>query len=213
MESRLVNLRRAGFACTGAVDVGAYAGDWALTAHACFDCPVIAAEPQPKQRDVLEKMGRRMPLRVEAIALADRPGVMRFRLEETNSRLVLDSEATDASIIEVPVDRLDHMLLRHADIQPNLLKVDVQGSELQVLDGAGDKLHQFEVVILEVSLIRIGPVALFSDVIDYMGHRGYRLYDFLPMYYRPLDGALYQGDAFFSRDDSSLVSSLDWQAP
>jgi hypothetical protein len=30
------------------------------------------------------------------------------------------------------------------------------------------------------------------------------------MYYRPLDNALWQGDAFFVRNDSKLVSSLSW---
>jgi FkbM family methyltransferase len=211
MESRLANLRRAGFACTGAVDVGAYAGEWALSAHQCFGCTVIAVEPQPGQRDALETMGGRIPLRVETIALSDRPGVMRFRLEETNSRLTLASEAADPSLIEVSVDRLDEMLSRYPAIIPNLLKADVQGFELQVLDGAGDRLGQFEVVILEVSIIRIGPVPTFSEVIDYMGRRGYRLYDFLSMYYRPLDGALWQGDAFFVRNDSKLVASLEWE--
>jgi hypothetical protein len=45
---------------------------------------------------------------------------------------------------------------------------------------------------------------------QYMDRWGYRLYDFLPMYYRPLDNALWQGDAFFVRNDSQLVSSLSW---
>lgn len=211
MESRLANLRRAGFACTGAVDVGAYSGEWARSAHKCLGCRVIAAEPQPEQRDALEQLANQVPLRLEPVALAERPGIMRFRLEETGSRLAPEADASDASVIEVSVDRLDNMLTRHPDITPNLLKVDVQGFELQVLDGAGDCLAQFEVVILEVSIIRIGPVPVFSEVIEYMERRGYRLYDFLPMYYRPLDGALWQGDAFFVRNDSKLVSSSAWQ--
>lgn len=33
---------------------------------------------------------------------------------------------------------------------------------------------------------------------------------FPPMYYRPLDGALWQGDAFFVRDDSPMVASEQW---
>lgn len=212
MESRLANLVRAGFTCTGAVDVGAYAGEWAHAAHRCFGCTVIAVEPQPGQRECLDDLSRSIPLRLEKVALSSRPGTMRFRLEETGSRLAWDSEVADASLIEVPVDRLDHLLARHSDLTPNLLKADVQGFELQVLEGAGDRLGQFEAVILEVSIIRIGPVPVFSEVIEYMARRDYRLYDFLPMYYRPLDGALWQGDAFFVRNDSPLVSSMQWQA-
>jgi hypothetical protein len=35
-------------------------------------------------------------------------------------------------------------------------------------------------------------------------------YDFLPMYCRPLDNALWQSDAFFVRNDSQLVALLSW---
>lgn len=107
----------------------------------------------------------------------------------------------------MPISTLQKVLAEHDD-HYNLLKVDVQGFELDVLEGAADILPQFEVIILEVSIIRIGPVPTFYDVMQYMDSKGYRLYDFLPMYYRPLDNALWQGDAFFVRNDSSLVSSL-----
>lgn len=211
MASRLANLKRAGFRCTGAVDVGAYSGEWASLAHACFMCEIIAVEPQPGQQCALTELARRIPARIEAVALSTAPGTMAFRLEETNSRLASPSDEGAGPLVTVAVDRLDRVLARHSGSRPNLLKVDVQGFELQVLEGAGECLGQFEVVILEVSIIRIGPVPVFSEVIEFMGQRGYRLYDFLPMYYRPLDGALWQGDAFFVRDDSILVASLDWQ--
>jgi len=79
------------------------------------------------------------------------------------------------------------------------------------LEGADDLLQQFEVIILEVSVIRIGPVPTFFEVMQYMDRKGYRLYDFLPMYYRPLDNALWQGDAFFVRNNPTLVASLSWE--
>lgn len=210
METRLANLARAGFRCTGAVDVGAYAGDWARLAHGTWGCPVLAFEPLPQQQPVLQALARRMPLTLEAVALADEPGRLSFYADETNSRLADPQDTGTGARIEVPVERLDQALARHPALRPNLLKADVQGSELKVLAGAGSELARFEVVILEVSLIRIGPVPVFAEVIEFMAARGYRLYDFLPMYYRPRDGALWQGDAFFVRDDSPLVASRSW---
>lgn len=159
-------------------------------------------EPLPSQRPVLEAL----PYRLETCALSDAPGTTRFVVEETNSRI---ASHLDVGAIEVPVDSLKAVLCRQP-CRPNLLKVDVQGFELHVLRGAGDRLRDFEVVILEVSIIRIGPVPIFAEVLEFMAQRGFRLYDFLPMYYRPLDGALWQGDAFFVREDSRLVASLDW---
>lgn len=213
MGTRLANLRRAGFSCTGAVDVGAYVGDWGGMAHSVWGCPVLAVEPNPEPLPALRRAAASMPMIIEPVALSDSAGQLRFHLDDTNSRLASPSgEAEPAGpSMEVQVVRLDELLDRHPAFQPNLLKADVQGFELQVLRGAGTQLHRFEVIVLEVSIIRIGPVPVFQEVVAFMDERGYRLYDFLPMYYRPLDGALWQGDAFFVRNDSPLVASLAWR--
>lgn len=212
METRLRNLHACGFRCACAIDVGAFAGDWATAANSIFGCSIIAVEPQPGQQRALQGLGARLPLRVEPIALAESPGEMTLLLEETNSRLLAEQEVPSGSMcVNVAVDRLDEMLRRHQDLQPNLLKLDVQGHELRVLNGAGDVLRQFEVIVMEVSVIRIGPVPIFQELIEYMRLRDFRLYDFLPTYYRPLDGALWQGDAFFVRNDSPLVASERWE--
>ena len=78
------------------------------------------------------------------------------------------------------------------------------------LAGAVECLKKFEVIILEVSVLRIGDVPLFSEVDSYMQSRDYRLYDVLPTYYRPLDGALWQMDVFYVRTDSELLASRQW---
>jgi FkbM family methyltransferase len=210
METRLRNLKRAGFVCSGAVDVGAFAGEWALLAKKVFRRPVLMIEPQPGRRSDLEQLVRQHGFELETVAVSESRRTGRFLLEATNSRLMPDDDANDRPQIAVQVERLDDVLARHPVLHPNLLKVDVQGHELAVLDGAASAIRRMEVIVLEVSVIRIGPVPVFREVIEYMAARGFRLYDFLPMYYRPLDGALWQGDAFFVRDESNLVASEAW---
>lgn len=210
METRLRNLRACGFECASAVDVGAFVGDWSVLANSCFGCTTIAIEPQPSRQPVLHRLAKRIPLRVENVALAERAGELPLVLEDTNSRLRAGRDDQSALSVLVKIDRLDALLERHSDLQPNLLKLDVQGHELKVLDGAGASLNRFEVIVMEVSIIRIGPVPVFHEVLEYMRLRDFRLYDFLPMYYRPRDGALWQADAFFVRDDSPLVASESW---
>jgi FkbM family methyltransferase len=210
METRLRNLKRAGFVCSGAVDVGAFAGEWALLAKEVFACPVLMIEPQPGRRSDLEQLVRQHGLELETVAVSGSRHSGRLLLESTNSRLMQADDEYGLPQIAVQVERLDDVLQRHPAQHPNLLKVDVQGHELAVLDGAASSIRQMEVIVLEVSLIRIGPVPVFREVIEYMAARGFRLYDFLPMYYRPLDGALWQGDAFFVRGDSNLVASEAW---
>lgn len=213
MADRLLNLRQAGFVCTGAVDVGAFHGEWAGELRAVWPVPVLLVEPQPQCAEILQKFlqAQQLPGSLyAACALGKAAGAAAFQLQQTGSRLLAPNEAESLPTIQVPVATLSSLLEQHRQ-SFNLLKVDVQGFELDVLAGADTRLQQFEVIILEVSLLRILPAPLFLEVMQYMHERGYRLYDFLPMYYRPLDKALWQGDAFFVRNDSALVSSCDWE--
>jgi FkbM family methyltransferase len=213
MESRLQNLRNAGFLCTGAIDVGAYHGDWSRSLRSVWGAPLILVEPQPACASVLQAFAvdaNSPAAHLEQCALGRQTGSAEFLLDETNSQMAPAGAAVGASTARVQVKTLLELIALYPE-KYNLLKADVQGFELDVLEGAGDLLQQFEVVILEVSIIRIGPVPTFIEVMQYMDGKGFRLYDFLPMYYRPLDNALWQGDAFFVRNDSRLVSSLAWK--
>ena len=81
---------------------------------------------------------------------------------------------------------------------PYLLKVDVQGAELDVLEGAQKCLKDAEVIILEVSMFTFMKNAPdFTDVIIYMKSLGFVAYDILLGWNRPLDNALGQIDIVF----------------
>ena len=51
----------------------------------------------------------------------------------------------------------------------NLIKIDVQGAELKVIDGLKSYLNYFEVIILEVSIHNYNKGSpLFNEVMEYM---------------------------------------------
>ncbi|MFK7955029.1 MAG: FkbM family methyltransferase [Lysobacterales bacterium] len=211
MAGRMKNLAAAGFSCSGAIDGGAYAGDWSRLCRQIFSCPVLAVEPLP--RDGMRKLlASDSGVSLSKLALSDEvKQSATFVQEETNSRFpdaeTLATEGID--VTQVATERLEN-LLGNLAFTPNLLKLDLQGAELKALRGAEAVLEQFEVVICEMSLIPIGGVPEFCEVSDWLQARNYRLYDFLPAYYRPLDHALWQADAFFVRRNSALVKSTQW---
>lgn len=108
--------------------------------------------------------------------------------------------------IKVPVRRLDHILQEQkCDRIPNLVKIDVEGYELEVLRGASSILGKTEVFILEVLLkpdvvtgSSMGEISSFMELYDY------RLYDFADLGYHCENGNLLTLDAVFVRQNSKL---------
>jgi len=98
------------------------------------------------------------------------------------------------------------------DFKKILLKVDVQGYELEVLEGAQDFLSKIDVIILEVSLFRFYQNCPdFYEVVDYMKGNGFVVYDIIGGINRPLDYALAQKDIVFVQENGLLRSSHNWE--
>jgi len=96
---------------------------------------------------------------------------------------------------------------------PDLLKIDVQGYELEVLKGAEKSLSQIQVLLLEVNLLDIHQnVPLLAEVVAWLNDRNWVAYDICGLIYRPLDRALWQADFIFLPRNSSLRSNKRWKA-
>jgi FkbM family methyltransferase len=114
----------------------------------------------------------------------------------------------DGKEITVPMIRIDDLCAERKLEAPFLIKVDVQGAELLVLEGCPETLRQSEVVVLEVSLFEFmsGAPQLY-DVLHYMKQRGWVAYDIIPGWNRPLDGALGQVDIAFVKEHGVFRSN------
>lgn len=84
-----------------------------------------------------------------------------------------------------------------------LLKIDVQGAEIDILRGATQLLPYIDVVILEVSLFDFFDNGIqFIDIIKYMDDNNFVTYDIFNFSNRPYDSALAQVDIAFVKKDS-----------
>jgi FkbM family methyltransferase len=108
----------------------------------------------------------------------------------------------DGEAREVDVVRLDDVVRERALPGPFVLKVDVEGAELSVLDGAAAVLAETQLVLLEVRLFELVPgAAQLHDVIPYMKERGFVAYDLFGGALRLSDGALAVSNIAFVRED------------
>jgi FkbM family methyltransferase len=100
----------------------------------------------------------------------------------------------------VPVVTLDEVARAHALPGPYLLKLDVQGYELEVLAGAEQVLAQTGALIAEVSLWsdRKGlGMAQLLPMLTWLGERGLVLYDIAAIVRRDFDDAITEMDLVF----------------
>lgn len=91
----------------------------------------------------------------------------------------------------------------------NILKIDVQGAEIDVLDGLGNYINYFELVILETSVQQYNKNApLFDEVIDYMKNKNFRLYDIFDLKrLGEKKSFLIQCDVIFIKKNSKLFNN------
>jgi FkbM family methyltransferase len=103
----------------------------------------------------------------------------------------------------VPMRRLDDV--QHAAIdrgQAILLKIDTQGFEMPVLQGAPKLLTAIAGLQLELSLTQLydGQV-LYLEMIQWLGERGFELWNVIPGFIEPASGRLLQMDGVFFRSE------------
>ncbi len=89
----------------------------------------------------------------------------------------------------------------------NMIKLDVQGAELKILNGLNELINKFEIIILETSLHGYNKNApLFNEVLNFMINKNYKLYDLFD--FKRLGNYksfLLQFDCVFVREDSELT--------
>lgn len=214
MSARLKNLRAAGFAPRQIIDAGAYHGEWARLAHGIFPAArLLLIEPQPALAAPLAVFCAQLPdAKFRPCLLGRTEGEAAFLLQASNSRMVHADHVAGPgeAVLRIPVATLERIAREEAFTNCDFLKLDLQGHELEALAGAGALFGRAEVVLCEVSWLRIEDVPLAHEVIAAFTARGYRLYDVMGFNYRPLDRALWQTDFIFVRETSTLLASRAW---
>jgi FkbM family methyltransferase len=123
---------------------------------------------------------------------------------------------------ELELNRMD-TALRGTGIQPDILKIDTQGTELDILRGAGELLRKVLVVELEVEFVpQYIDQPLFADVDQFMRSQGFELRGLKRSYWRrkiPSDwqysargGQLLHGDALYVNAAQLAASANDLPA-
>jgi hypothetical protein len=98
-----------------------------------------------------------------------------------------------AQIVDVPMVRIDGVLNQEVDI----LKLDLQGYELEALRGATNLLPRIKTITTEVEFVPLyDGQPLFGDIDCFLRQSGFRLLNLYELWTHP-DGQLTAGDAIY----------------
>ena len=192
------------------IDVGANRGQFTLAARHFFpDSQIIAFEPLPKPAAIWRALFADDPRAVLVrAALGSQAGHALINISGrddsssllpiTDSQNLLFPGTAQVDTETVEVVRLAEYLPADGVETPALLKIDVQGFELEALAGCEDCLDVFDWVYVECSFIELYQgQALAHEVIAWLHQRGFELRGVHHLSYDA--GRAVQADFLFSR--------------
>lgn len=199
-------------------DIGANRGQTALKfAQLMPSWQIVAFEPFPSTYDTLVQAVAGYPqIKAVNIALSNANGTADFHsfsADVTNS--LLNANATGQThfadrlnlqnVIRVPTETLDSWVEQADCCDLYVLKLDVQGAELLVLEGAQKLLRtSIQVILTEIQFVYLyeGSV-LFRDIESFLADADFQLYQLYNLQ-SGTDGQLLFGDAIFLRKSRSI---------
>jgi FkbM family methyltransferase len=113
---------------------------------------------------------------------------------------VISNESRNIQVITV-----DSILESVPSSDSILLKIDVDGAEINVLQGSKKTLNKDTIVVIEASMGDSSP--RFGEIVEYMNDFGYSTYDIVDPLYRPNDWHLWQVDLIFAKKNSTIWGS------
>lgn len=207
-EARLLSqLTREGYAPAVVYDIGASNGIWSETILAVLpNSEFHMFEPLADlvdfyRADLAARSARMRSFNLHRTALGEEAGQAEFFLTHDGfGSSMLDRGDIPEVAQRVPVQRhrLDDYVAEHNLPQPNVVKIDCQGAERVILNGAANTLQQVDVLLLETWLVRgYGPqTPLLGEMIDYLTPKCFTLVETGEKFFDDRH-RLYSIDAFF----------------
>jgi len=205
IEKKLSDLRFAGYGPLTLLDIGAHIGGFTSKFLEIFpECVPTLIEPNPFCQDALAKL----PYERHAVAASLKAGTAELFLtkawaQSTGASLYReDSDYFRDEVVttrRVETARIDDLL---AGRRFDFVKIDTQGSELDVLRGGETVLRQADHILIEISLVEFNKGGAQAEAVFAELHRmGFRCVDAVEFHRlrKVRDGQLLQMDFLFER--------------
>ena len=194
------------------LDVGANVGQYGMRLRSNgYQGLIVSFEPYLQAYRQLERTASRDPLwQAHRLAVSDADGEAELNVAGnsfSSSLLPMTARHLESAprsgyvdVERVPSARLDSRWDELAGGDSAWLKLDVQGFEMHVLRGLGERLGALRVVETELSLTPLYEGAVpWREIVEWLEGRGFALAGVEPGFEEPGSGRLHQFDGLFVR--------------
>jgi len=183
-------------------DVGAHRGEWtlAISKYLNKDVRVTMFEPSPHHKANLDAIANQFGYRYLSIALGKSKSVIDFYTTggtgDSFYEEIAHQNKSRIAPISIEVETLDNVIENFSLVPPDLLKLDCQGSELDILKGGKKTLDLVSGIILEASILECNKGApLMGEIVSYLDEKGFFPFSLSEVHNR--SGVLNQLDLVF----------------
>ena len=186
-------------------DIGVgYGTPWLYEAFS--EAKFYLVDPTKESLPHMLEWSKKLNAEVHNIALGRETGDLEITNRETILHSTLFKDITQPNIVgayNVHVVPFDDVFSVFEG--PALVKIDVEGAELMVLDGLVKSVHKIDVFIIETSLVTLyDGGSEFRDIVEFFHRHGFSFFDICGIKRKPYDRSLHQIDAVFVQDMSPL---------
>lgn len=165
------------------IDIGANHGTWSRVWKNAFPkSKFILVEPQnwlkPSFEDLLDSHTVYLP-----IGAGKQNGSFTFTIntdrDDSSTFSLSAEEAKERGYkqIEIPVKTLNTIVEENGNTIPDIVKIDAEGIDIDVLDGADKLFGKTEIFLVEASINSTFKQTELTTVINYMDNKGYRAFE------------------------------------
>ncbi len=177
-------LQQFGFSPRHIVDIGANHGTWTRETLRYFpDAQYTLLEPQGwLQSSMKDLLDANPKIQFHAVGAGDTEGSFKFTIVDRDDSCSFQYTEAEAKAkgfkqIDIPVVTLNQLLGKSNLPIPDIIKIDAEGLDIEVLNGASDFFGKTEIFMVEAGVGNKAYKNSFLEIAKFMDQKGYRLFE------------------------------------
>ena len=169
-------------------DIGANKGTWTYESLKYFPkATYYLFEPQINLKNDINTLLKGYDyVHLFSVGLGEVNDVLKFTIHERDDSCSYSFTEEEAKLkgfkqIELPIVRLDSFVKDKDLNPPDILKIDAEGLDIKVLEGATSLLENVEVIMLEVAIVNNRMENTALNVLNYLDDKGFKIFDITDM--------------------------------